>query len=1248
MAKVTLRASGGLNLDVSANNLPEGDYVAASNIVFDSGKTGGAGALRLMESFASVGITLSGTPRVTFQNVDNLIYVLCNNAGGTATIHRITPVGDSFTSTAVLTYPHSATDIDMVPDLKVIGNMIVWNYAEGGTVLSYDLTGGTGITFASIEDLKLQKKTPNNVVQIKKVVGSSPLALLENTDFQFAARYQYATKEYSVLGNYSQMYKGEKGVQEYKIKYDFTGKPTYATDIEVYVRIGNNGNWRKADVQKIADYTTGTEISWTGQMNESLDLVTVGKPFDAIPENVKNIEIAKNRLFLANIQDDYSLTEANTKIDISVATESAMSGGTYKTYLNAGASNIEVDSTEDTYDGSGYSKPFANNSTYAIGVAYYDAALKTRGVEAKTVKKFSTGKFEYPILPNITISAGTGYAKPSWAKYIQLVYSKNISKSYIYEGFASNIFFELSRLEENPSTKVVTRVTSISQSVTKDDLKDVTYFVVDLMGMFLAGQIYTFQEGDRISINIGTTAAREIVDLRIVQQNNNLLYCDYSGGALTNPVIPIPKDLFFEIYTPKQAQEDESLLFYEYGNLIDISAGLSSVTLTGTGGLNTGSPHKLIGDMVFKKLEIPVYSTAPFKYSSTKTLPNVVVNDVVTVINSITSQTMQSSLNNSAGTTSIITASTVPLEPTFTIPSGTNGDSATLTTANDAFIVSGFYDVGLQSPSSSKLNVQFNLKSTNTLVLATPADPDFPTYGSMTYKLRGQIFKTPYDNKTNKYGETKPFSDRFIIDDKTFASNATASVLEINYLKTINLNTGITEDIVAGDKFSMKITLDFSMEGQVVSGLVNISKSAGSAYGCVMTLTGNRITPKLNTTYSPDVVLATTNDKFIIRAISNAVANQQWNTSAGKPSVIASNVSYPRRTNAIRYSGNFIAGTSVNNINSFFALDSSEVPIENGEITSLQRASRLQGNGAMLLALCPKETAYVFLGEQELTQGNNASIRALTTNMIGTIRNMGAGLGLQNKLSVMNYKGTIWWWDNFTKKVVKYTDKGIEIPSDVFVKSYFLGKSGIARFSYDPFYNMAFIGMLGESTSLGWSDNLNRWVAEYSFVPTFAESYGDKMILLSGGTIYKSLQTGYNTFFGSANNGTISMVLNSRLPVNPLNVAIWHEMNVTDYTKAADTNGEKNYVKDNLLQINITNENGQATQILEGNFLLEDNRLYAHVMRNTNTPNVSFPLIQGDYMVGYLNRFTITMKDKTQNMRINSIDVEIGSVSGHS
>jgi hypothetical protein len=200
---------------------------------------------------------------------------------------------------------------------------------------------------------------------------------------------------------------------------------------------------------------------------------------------------------------------------------------------------------------------------------------------------------------------------------------------------------------------------------------------------------------------------------------------------------------------------------------------------------------------------------------------------------------------------------------------------------------------------------------------------------------------------------------------------------------------------------------------------------------------------------------------------------------------------------------------------------------------------------------------------------------------------------------------------------------------------------------------MAFVTIGSDTQSLGFSDNLKRWIGAYDFVPNFGESYGDRMILFKSGVVYRSLENGsrndYNAFLGaSAVNGNISFILNSRFPVNPMNVAVWHNMNVIDWGKAADINGEKNFVKDNLLQIDITNENNQSTLIREGNFIVEDNRLYAHVMRDVNTPSLTNPLIQGDYIVGYLNKFVVTLKDKTQNMRINSIDVEVASVSGHS
>ncbi len=1219
MAKVTLRASGGLNVDVSPNNLQEGDYVDASNIIFDTGKDGGAGAVRMLESIKTTGISFTETVVRSFQNYDGKIYVLVNG-GTTASIYELPNPVSSTTKTLVLTYTHGITT-DFVPDIKVIGTTIVWNYAESGTILSYPLTRGYGTT-PTLDDLKIQKKTPNNVVSIVKSTSGIVSGFLEANDFQFASRYQYDSGEFSVLSNYSQMYKGEKGTTAYTFTFNFTGAPTYVSTLETYVRIGSNGTWRRMDTRAKNDTTT---LNWTGDIYESLDSLSSTKPFDAVPLNAAHIEIAQNRIFLANIKDDYDIDKVNTvdKITISVASGNGyeLGSGDYTSYL--GASKDSTSSETGTYY-----KPFANNSTYGIGIAFYDDALKTRGVEK--YQKFTTGKFAYPILPTINIQLASGWVAPSWAKYAQLVYTKNISKSYVYEGFASSIFFEM-----NDKT--------IAQSLTKDQLKDVNYLVVDLMGMFKAGKLYTFVENDKISIN----TPNGVLDLNVSQQFNNFVYCKYSGGEMTNPLVPNPSLLYFEIYSPKAETEEESLLFYEYGSLMPIAGWTASSTIavSGGGAINT---NKLIGDMVFSKISVPTYSTSPFIISLVKDTAGTILEDIVVANDcAMASETLTAYYSSSSNTKFNQKSE---LSPTFSSTFATNDDSTgAVVDGNSAIKFSGSFEAGMQEVGVNKITLMFDLQVTENITLLSVPNPN----ASVNYRVYAQVYKVPFDFAANTYLKAAKFGSEYLCIDKyvrSFGTPATVTYTVDPYYIELSSQANINPK----DKFYIVLRLETAVTGDVQTSNITVAKRAAGSYGVSFRFVGDKLPVKEKTIYNPDTKMNTTDSKFIIRSISNATANQQWNTSAGKASLKSIDTVSARRTNAIRYSGSYIAGTKVNSINSFFALDSNEVPIENGEIVSLQRASRLQGNGAMLLALCKRETSYVFLGEQQLTQGNNASIRALTANMIGTIRNMGSNLGLQDKISVMNYKGTIWWWDDFNKKVCKYTENGIEIPSDMGLRSYFLAKGGdgnSARFAYDPFYNMCFIGFTSDGTSAGFSDNLKRWISFYSFRTGHSESYGDKMILFKDNVVYKSLQgnkNDYNSFFGTSYNSTISFVMNTRYPVNPLNVAVWHEMNVINWAKAADPSGEKNYVKDGLLQINITNENNQATQILESNFIVEDNRLYAHVMRDTNTPNVDNPLIQGDYIVGYLNKFVVTLKDKTQSMRVNSIDVEVGPVSGHS
>ncbi len=1301
MAKVSLKATGGLNKDVDLNLLPEGDYSDATNIIFDSGKTGGAGAIKMLESISAAGIDFSThTVKDTHQAADGQIFVLTVSSA-TAYIYRIPTTLNS--KTLILSYTHSVSE-DFAPDIKVLDNCIIWNYHGTGTPLLFCLDGWTTAVTPAIGDLTLVKRTPNNVFTINKVQGTpdSGLEFLETRDFQFAARYQYISGEYSALSAYSQMYKAADGVSSYAFNYDLSASPANVEYLEVYVRIGNSGIWRRIDTFKKG--STPTSFEWTGQIYESLDTVTTAKPFDSVPVSAKHIEIAKNRVFLANIVDDYSVSSANLDFTISEVSGSDYrpdtTSGTYGTYLtSSNLAEAGISSKEST--SVAYYKPFANDSTYGVGLAYYDEAMKTRGVEKYV--KFKTGKFAYPILPTIRVGLNAGWVKPSWAKYAQLVYTKNISKSYIYEGYASNIFFELTSFTTDATTKAITEITTISQSITADQLKNVKNLVVDLMGMFRAGYIYNFSADDRITIN----TPNGLFDFKIDSQNDNFIYCKYDKGTMVNSIVPNAKNLYFEIYTPKQVPEDESLLFYEYGSLMDISSWSASTNkdISGAGTLNT---NKLLGDMVFSKIDLPVYSSAPFIYNTSKTSPAVYADDAATVANIALAETMQSSLSGAGTATDLFL---IPIYTSF----GTNADEAVFidssggsSSTGPELRISGYYDAADQE-STNKLTINYYVKATQTFQL----NGSLPSpSGSMTWALKSQIYRVPYNNTTNVYGSAVAYGSEYVVDTRTLTSNASGDVLDITATQDLLLSS--YADISANDKFYVQLKLTLTASGDVLAALVNIAKQTSVSNGIIMTLNGDRIKPVVTTTYNANSIVSGTTSKLVLRASSTATANQFWNTSAGKPTVLVSkNLNPTGRKNTIRYGGNYVAGTKINNLSSFFALDSADVPVENGEIVALHRASRLQGNGTMLLALCQNESAYILLGEQELTQGNNQGILSISSNVIGTIRNLGYNYGLQDKQSSFNYKGNIWWWDNYNKKVIKYNEQGIELVSDTYMRSEFLTKSGAAKFAFDPFYNMCFVSIGSETFSLGYSDTLKRWISKYTFKTDHAESYGDKMVLFKSGVVYKSLQSGYNAFLGaSAVDSAITLTLNSRLPIMPLNVSVSHDMNVVDYAQS-------NAVKASLLSIAISNENGQTSAIVESNFIVEDNRLYAHVLRDSKSPirfetiksqdftatsgqtvftitggytvagtiidvyidsvkladdayvatngttvvlntgatagqavrivnSVDKRLTEGNYIVGYLNNFVVSLKDKTQNMRLNSLDIEIQSVSGHS
>jgi len=76
----------------------------------------------------------------------------------------------------------------------------------------------------------------------------------------------------------------------------------------------------------------------------------------------------------------------------------------------------------------------------------------------------------------------------------------------------------------------------------------------------------------------------------------------------------------------------------------------------------------------------------------------------------------------------------------------------------------------------------------------------------------------------------------------------------------------------------------------------------------------------------------------------------------------------------------------------------------------------------------------------------------------------------------------------------------------------------------------------------------------------------------------------------------------------------------------------------------LTNENGQATDIVESNFLHEDTVLFAHILRDKNSTG---GIIEGEYMIGQLHELLLNLKDTSQEMRINNILVDTDVSAGH-
>jgi hypothetical protein len=359
---------GGLNSDVDPDLLPEGDYLNAFNVKISSASDGSAGVLRLAKGHTKkVAIADNKDPNdvleISTEDVKHMvvdeengdIYIFKSGSvtggGGTAApvIYKCSPPYTSVQSIleegAVNQWePSGNTDFKWGSFVsgKKVGENLIWindkGYQFSLNVDAWynvyqaeyaDQVGFLGEDFG-IADISLIKRPPaKQLIPTKTVDYSFTKNFIKDYAFQFSYRYTYVGGEVSVHSPLSEEInvnqEGELwNAIDVLVPYEEV-PPSSVRSIEVICENKITGalnivkRWDSmiaSERDEISDHiNTSAYLQfrfYNDKVYETVDGAYYAKQFDSVPVKSYSIEIAKDRLFLANNVEGYDTPKSIT------------------------------------------------------------------------------------------------------------------------------------------------------------------------------------------------------------------------------------------------------------------------------------------------------------------------------------------------------------------------------------------------------------------------------------------------------------------------------------------------------------------------------------------------------------------------------------------------------------------------------------------------------------------------------------------------------------------------------------------------------------------------------------------------------------------------------------------------------------------------------------------------------------------------------------------------------------------------
>jgi hypothetical protein len=332
------------------------------------------------------------------------------------------------------------------------------------------------------------------------------------------------------------------------------------------------------------------------------------------------------------------------------------------------------------------------------------------------------------------------------------------------------------------------------------------------------------------------------------------------------------------------------------------------------------------------------------------------------------------------------------------------------------------------------------------------------------------------------------------------------------------------------------------------------------------------------------------------------------------------------KTTQVRFGGQVVEESFVNNINRFRDEDQHIYPSEYGRIRAIVNTANAQVEsvGAILLCIGERETFSIYVNRTTLEDLSGRSQIALSDRILGSYNTLLGSHGTLNPESVSVERGRVYFWDAIDGVWVRYGRDGLTEISFYKMRNWFreLGMllineySGIAPRVISGFdsYNEELIIFMDHSSlpetfreyatykGAVFSEADTRWKSIHSYDPEMFAKLNNQLISFRGGGLYlHETNAVYSTFYGTKRDVYVEPVFNNL----PRNMKSWQFLAITA------THG---WSVERFLSEYRGAKTKQQSSLTLSQFEEKEDGYYAAIKNDVNTPVVSNPIITGDKM----------------------------------